>query len=187
MVIHALNGICVEFQETLAGIKARETHISFEELFKNLTNYEKYLRKKESNFAHILPLHMRANSSGFLKRLSASNPITTKIVCQYYDRVDYSAKNCFKIWPKQQHQSSTFHPSPNIAERRHRQIVETWLTFLHQASLPLKYRSFAFQTAIYIVNRLFSKAISNKSPFECMLHQSPNYSKLKMFGCLCYP
>lgn len=145
------------------------------------------LERKNPTLLIFFHLHMRANSSGFLKRLSASNPITTKIVCQYYDRVDYSAKNCFKIWPKQQHQSSTFHPSPNIAERRHRQIVETWLTFLHQASLPLKYRSFSFQSAIYIVNRLFSKAISNKYPFECMLHQSPNYSKLKVFGCLCYP
>lgn len=74
-----------------------------------------------------------------------------------------------------------------LVERRHMQIVEIGLTLLHQTSLPLKYQSFAFQTAIYILNQLPSKAISNKSPFECLFYQSPNYNKLKVFGYLCYP
>lgn len=29
--------------------------------------------------------------------------------------------------------------------------------------------------------------LSNKTPFEILFHQVPNYKRLKTFGCLCYP
>ena len=73
------------------------------------------------------------------------------------------------------------------AERRHRHIVETGLTILHRALLHLSLWSFAFKTALYLINRLPTPILQNKSPFECLFHSSPNYSKLKIFGCLCYP
>ena len=72
-------------------------------------------------------------------------------------------------------------------ERRHRHVVETGLTLLHCASLPLSFWSYAFKTAIYLINRLPTPVLSNKSPFESLFHSQPNYSKLRIFGCLCYP
>jgi hypothetical protein len=73
------------------------------------------------------------------------------------------------------------------AERRHRHIVETGLTLLHNASLPLSFWSFAFQTASYLINRLPTPLLNNKSPFESLFRSPPNYSKLRIFGCLCFP
>lgn len=73
------------------------------------------------------------------------------------------------------------------AERRHRHIVETGLTLLHRASLPLSLWSYAFNAAVYLINRLPTSILDSKSPFECLLHTLPNYSKLRVFGCLCYP
>ncbi|KAL4570881.1 hypothetical protein LXL04_026545 [Taraxacum kok-saghyz] len=52
------------------------------------------------------------------------------------------------------------------AERRHRHIVET---------------------AAYLINRLPTSTLHNLSPFSCLFQREPNYSKLKSFGCLCYP
>ena len=40
------------------------------------------------------------------------------------------------------------------SKRRHRHIVETSLTLLHQASIPLTLWSYAFATVVYVINRV---------------------------------
>ena len=73
------------------------------------------------------------------------------------------------------------------AERRHRHVVETGLALLHFSGLPLSYWSHAFQTAVYLINRLPTPILNNNTPFKMLFKQLPNYAKLKPFGCLCYP
>lgn len=73
------------------------------------------------------------------------------------------------------------------AERRHRHIVETGLSLLDHAHLPIELWSYAFNTAAYLINRLPTPTLSNKSPFMCLFGTPPNYSKLRSFGCLCHP
>ena len=74
-----------------------------------------------------------------------------------------------------------------VSERRHHHLVETGLTLLHDASLPLSYWPHAFSMATYLINRQPTPFLHNKSPFEDFFHQPPNYLKLKKFGCLCFP
>lgn len=71
-------------------------------------------------------------------------------------------------------------------ERRHRQIIEIGLSLLSHSHLPLKFWSLAFSTT-YLINRLITPTLSDKSPFHCLFFKPPNYLKLKCFGCLCYP
>ena len=87
------------------------------------------------------------------------------------------------------HYTTTPHtPQQNgVFERRHHHLVETGLTFLHDASLPLSYWPHAFSTTTYLINRQPTPFLHNKSPFEDFFHQPPNYLKLKKFGCLCFP
>ncbi|KAJ0099515.1 hypothetical protein Patl1_20748 [Pistacia atlantica] len=61
------------------------------------------------------------------------------------------------------------------------------LTLLHDASLPLSYWPYAFQTVTYRINRQPTPLLQNKSPFEVLFGQRANYLKLRKFGCLCYP
>ena len=44
-----------------------------------------------------------------------------------------------------------------------------------------------FKIAIYLFIRFPTPNLENKSPFGCLFHSKPNNSKLKIFGCLCYP
>ena len=74
-----------------------------------------------------------------------------------------------------------------VSERCHRHLVETGLTLLHAANLPLSYWPHAFHTATYLINRQPTPLLKNKSPFEALFGQKPNYLKLKTFGCICYP
>lgn len=73
------------------------------------------------------------------------------------------------------------------SERRHRHIVETFLTLLDHAKMPLKYWTNACSTAVYLINRLPTPTLNNDSPFHKLFGLKPNYTKLKSFGCLCYP
>lgn len=74
-----------------------------------------------------------------------------------------------------------------LAERRHRHIVETARTLLHEASLPPQFWSFACHHTVYLINCLPTSYLDNQSPFQRLLRKSPNYNSLRIFGCLCYP
>ena len=74
-----------------------------------------------------------------------------------------------------------------FAERRHGHIVQTGRTLMHHANLPLKYWSYAFETAVYLINRMPTKTAPHMSPFESLFNKKPNYNRLKIFGCTCYP
>jgi len=80
------------------------------------------------------------------------------------------------------------HPEQNgIAERKHRHIIETSIVMLSHAHIPNKYWVDACLTATYLINRLPSRALSQKSPYEHLYAKIPKYETLKVFGCQCYP
>jgi transposase InsO family protein len=58
-----------------------------------------------------------------------------------------------------------------VTERRHRHLVETGLTLLHDASLSLSYWPHAFQTAAYLINPQPTPLLQNKSSFEVLFRQ----------------
>ncbi|CAJ2655908.1 unnamed protein product [Trifolium pratense] len=74
-----------------------------------------------------------------------------------------------------------------ISERRNRHIAETGLSLLHHAGLPLTYWPHAMTTAAYLINRLPTPILGHQSPYSKLIRISPDYHKLKCFGCLCFP
>jgi hypothetical protein len=72
-------------------------------------------------------------------------------------------------------------------ERKHRHIVETSLSLLSHAHMPLRFWDDAFQTACYLINRLPTHVLQNKSPFEKLFHSVPDYLFFKTFGYACWP
>jgi histone deacetylase 1/2 len=79
------------------------------------------------------------------------------------------------------------HEQNGTVERRHRHIVETGLTLRGQCKAPLKFWSYAFETTIYLINRMPTAVLNGCTPFERLFKSSPDYNFLRIFRCLCFP
>nr|GEU92583.1 hypothetical protein [Tanacetum cinerariifolium] len=55
-----------------------------------------------------------------------------------------------------------------------------------EANLPKRFWGECILTATYIINRLPSKVIDDKTPFELVFNQKPDYDNMQFFGCLTY-
>ncbi|CAN1315366.1 Retrovirus-related Pol polyprotein from transposon TNT 1-94 [Linum perenne] len=69
-------------------------------------------------------------------------------------------------------------------ERKQQDILNIARALRFQSGLPLIYWSYCVLHAVHILNRLPTPLLSNQTPY--MYNTSPDYSHLKVFGCLCY-
>ncbi|XP_010544446.1 PREDICTED: uncharacterized protein LOC104817067 [Tarenaya hassleriana] len=146
-----------------------------------------------TRYSWLYPLKRKSDVHDTFIRFKAlvENKFSSKISMFYSDNGgEFLALSSFLASHGISHHTTTPPHTPEhngISERKHRHIVETGLSLLHRASIPLCYWSYALTTATYLINRLPSSVLGMSSPFEILFHSSPNYSKLRVFGCLCYP
>lgn len=58
---------------------------------------------------------------------------------------------------------------------------------MSHASLPSLYWDEIFSSIVYLINRLPSPSHSGKIPYTELFNKSPDYSLLRVLGCLCFP
>lgn len=102
---------------------------------------------------------------------------------EYIGLIPYLQQNAISHFTSPPHT-----PEQNgVAERRHRHIVETGLSLLHYANLPLNFWSHAFQTAVHLINHFPTPILDYTSPYDGLYNNSPTYTRLKPFGCVPMP
>lgn len=65
------------------------------------------------------------------------------------------------------------------AERKHRHVTETGLAMLFNASAPAQF----WVDAVFIINRLPTKLLDNRSPYHLLFKKVPDYASLQPFRC----
>jgi hypothetical protein len=78
------------------------------------------------------------------------------------------------------------HQQQGCVEIKHRHLIDTTLALLAESHLPKKLWDEACLTSCYLINRLPTPLLQNKSLFEKLFNQIPDYKFLKVFGCACF-
>nr|GEY90362.1 putative zinc finger, CCHC-type [Tanacetum cinerariifolium] len=73
------------------------------------------------------------------------------------------------------------------AECKHRHITETGLAMMFNAHVPANLWTHAFGSATNIINRLPTKLLEKKSPYELLFSSKPNYGNFHVFGSYVFP
>jgi hypothetical protein len=79
------------------------------------------------------------------------------------------------------------HQQEGCAERKHGHLIDTTLALLVESNLPTTFWDEACLTSCYLLNRLPTPLLKNKSPFQKLFNRTPDYTFLKIFGCACFP
>ena len=184
------------FSNTIASTKPLEYVYTdvWMSLITSVDNFKYYVIFLDhyTRFTWLFPLKLKSQVHAVFIALKSlvENRFSEKIKTLYSDNGgEFIALRQYLQTHGISHLTSPPHtPEHNgIAERKHRHIVETGLTLLSQASMPPSYWSYAFSAAVYLINRMPTPILNHISPYVKLFQQTPNYHKLRVFGCACYP
>ena len=80
------------------------------------------------------------------------------------------------------HITASYSPQQNgVSERETRTIMEMSRCMLHEKNLPKEYWAEAANTSVFLLNRLPTKAVNGKTPYEAWYSYKPLIKNLKVF------
>lgn len=85
------------------------------------------------------------------------------------------------------HLTAPYSPQQNrVVERRNRTLLEMTRSILKHMNMPTYLWGEAIRHAAYLINRVATRSLEGKTPYEALKGRKPNISHLKVFGCVCH-
>ena len=85
------------------------------------------------------------------------------------------------------HLIAPYSPQQNgVVERQNRTLLEMTRSILKHMNVPNYLWGEAIRHATYLINRVGTRTLVGKIPYEALKNRKPNLSHLKVFGCMCY-
>ena len=72
-----------------------------------------------------------------------------------------------------------------VAKRRTRTLLDMVCSMMSMSELPISFWGYAFETAVYLLNRVPTKSVPN-TPYELWTSKKPSLNHLKIWGCLAH-
>lgn len=130
--------------------------------------------------------------SAFKKfKLIVENRVNQKIKIFRTDRGGEFCSNEFEKFCEdtgiQRHYTAPYTPQQNgVVERRNRTVAAMTRSFLKGAKLPPFMWGEAVRHSIYVLNRLPTRVLRGRTPYEAWTGSKPDLYHLKMFGSIAY-
>ncbi|GKE03663.1 putative RNA-directed DNA polymerase, partial [Tanacetum coccineum] len=140
-----------------------------------------YLIKSKDEFPHFITVFYNLIENQFKRKIKVfRSGNRTEFINQTIHRF-YADKGII-------HQTScAYTPQQNeIAERKHMHLLNVARSLMFQGRILLEMWTECILTATYLINRLLSSMINEKSSYEMIYKKCPTLSHLRMFGCLCF-
>ena len=137
-----------------------------------------YLMKNKSDVLHIFPGFIAMIETQYKLKVQAvrsDNAHELKFTALFLEKGIVAYHSC----PETPQQNS-------VVERKHQHILNVARSLLFQSNIPLEFWGDCVLTAVFLINRLPTPVLENKSPYEKLTNKTPDYHSLKSFGCLCY-
>ncbi|KAG7582883.1 Retrotransposon Copia-like N-terminal [Arabidopsis suecica] len=137
-----------------------------------------YLMKTKSEVLQILPGFLAMVETQFktcVKAVRSDNAPELKFETLFKEKGIISYHSC----PETPQQNS-------VVERKHQHILNVARALMFQSGVSLEFWGDCVLSSVFLINQLPSPLLSNKSPFELLHSKVPDYSLLRVFGCLCY-
>lgn len=87
----------------------------------------------------------------------------------------------------QRHLTAPYSPQQNgVVERRNRSVMAMARSLMKGMSVPGRFWGEAVRHAVYLLNRLPTKAMGDRTPFEAWTRRKPQLGHLRVFGCIAH-
>ena len=127
----------------------------------------------KSNALHTIKAFISLIENQFqtrLKTIRSDNGLefsSTEATCFFQEKGIIHQKSC------------PYTPQQNgVVERKHKYLLETARALLFQSKIPMRHLGECVLTATYLINRLPTKLLQGKSPYELLYQKKPFYSHL---------
>lgn len=145
------------------------------------------------DFSHIMWAYLLKEKSeafsAFKKfRALVETGTERKIKVFRTDRGGEFGSNDFKTYCEEagivRHYTAPYTPQQNgVIEHRNRTVMEMARSLLKGMKLPAMLWGEAVRHAVYVLNRLLTRALTGMTPYEAWSEKKPDISHLHVFGC----